>query len=365
MKATHLECSLCGKRHEAGAIANLCDCGGPLLVRYDLSILRPRWPRREVSNGPANMWRYAPVLPAAPESIVTLGEGWTPLLRACRLGARIGAEAIWVKDEGLNPTASFKARGLSCAISMCKELGIGKVAIPSAGNAASALAAYAAAAGIESHIFMPRDVPQANYIECKAFGAHVTLVDGLISDCGRIVAERKDAEGWFDVSTLKEPYRIEGKKTMGYEVAEQSGWTLPDAIFYPAGGGVGLIGMWKAFDEMERLGWIGRKRPKMVAVQSAGCAPIPKAWDEGNAVSEAWKDASTVAAGLRVPKAYGDYIILDILKKSGGTALAVSDDVIMDCVRRWASQEGVFAAPEGAASLAAYEKLIASGFLKP
>jgi threonine synthase len=365
MKATHLECSLCAKRHEAGAIANLCDCGGPLLVRYDLSILRHRWPRREVSNGPASMWRYAPVLPAAPESVVTLGEGWTPLLRACRLGARIGSEALWVKDEGLNPTASFKARGLSCAISMCKELGIRKVAIPSAGNAASALAAYAAAAGIESHIFMPRDVPQANYLECKAYGAHVTLVDGLISDCGRIVAERGPAEGWFDVSTLKEPYRIEGKKTMGYEVAEQMGWELPEAIFYPTGGGVGMIGMWKAFAEMELLGWIGGRRPKMIAVQAEGCQPVVRAFEQHEERSTFFENAHTVAAGLRVPKPLGDFLVLEAVRESGGTAIAVSDDEMLEAGVQLASDEGIYAAPEGAACVVAAQKLLASGFLKP
>src|ERR1700730_15557464 len=255
-KVTHLECSVCNQRYEAGQTWNLCSCGGPLLVRYDLDKIRHRWRRREVHNGPSSMWRYAPVLPPMDTSIITLGEGWTPLVSTKRLGERIGAEALWVKDEGLNPTGSFKARGLACAISMCRELGIRQVAIPSAGNAASALAAYAAAAGIEAHIFMPRDVPQANYLECKAYGADVTLVDGLISDCARMVAERVPQEGWFDISTLKEPYRIEGKKTMGYEVAEQLGWELPDAIFYPTGGGVGMIGMWKAFAEMEALGWI-------------------------------------------------------------------------------------------------------------
>ncbi len=365
MKVTHLECSLCGKRHEAGVIANLCDCGGPLLVRYDLDVIRHRWRRREVSNGPASMWRYAPVLPPAPESIVSLGEGWTPLLRANRLGARIGAGNLWVKDEGLNPTASFKARGLSCAISMCKELGIRKVAIPSAGNAASALAAYAAAAGLESHIFMPRDVPQANYLECKAYGAHVTLIDGLISDCGRMVAERGPAEGWFDVSTLKEPYRIEGKKTMGYEVAEQMGWELPDAIFYPTGGGVGMIGMWKAFAEMEKLGWIGSRRPKMIAVQAEGCQPVVRAFEQSQQRSTFFENAHTVAAGLRVPKPLGDFLVLDAVRNSGGTAIAVSDDEMLDAGIQLASDEGVYAAPEGAACVAAASKLLASGFLKP
>ena len=373
-KVTHLECSLCHNRLDAGVVANLCSCGGPLLVRYDLEKIRHRWRRREVANGPSSMWRYAPLLPPAEESIVTLGEGWTPLIRTERLGARIGADELWVKDEGLNPTASFKARGLACAVSMCVELGIRKVAIPSAGNAASAMAAYAAAAGIEAHIFMPRDVPQANYLECMAYGAHVTLVDGLISDCGRMVAERtnkdwssKNTDGWFDVSTLKEPFRVEGKKTMGYEVAEQMNWKLPQGIIYPTGGGVGLIGMWKAFDELEELGWIDRERPKMVTVQAAGCAPIVKAWEAGKNSSgvwssEMWADAATFAAGLRVPKAYGDYLILDILEKSHGTAIAATDEEILAAVRHWASVEGVFPAPEGAASLVAYQKLRASGF---
>src|SRR5579884_1781193 len=360
---THLECSVCSKRHEAGKIHNLCECGGPLLVRYDLKKARESWNRDWISNGPSSMWRYAPVLPVSkPSSIVSLGEGMTPLIHARRLGARLGARDLWIKDEGLNPTGSFKARGLSCAVSMCVELGITKVAIPSAGNAASALAAYAAAAGIEAHIFMPRDVPMANYLEGEVYGAHVTLVDGLISDCGRMVAERKAAEGWFDVSTLKEPFRVEGKKIMGYEVAEQLGWKLPDGIIYPTGGGVGMLGMWKAFEEMQALGWIDPKRPRMVAVQSSGCAPIPKAWSEGKPASEMWTGAETLAAGLRVPKAYGDYLILDILKQSGGTAVAVSDEEIMQALQQWARVDGILAAPEGAAALAGYRKLREQGF---
>ena len=363
-KATHLECSLCHKHFEKGKVNNLCECGGPLLVRYDLDSIRRMWRRRDVSNGPSSMWRYAPVLPPSDEFIVSLGEGWTPLIHARRLGARMGAESVWVKDEGMNPTASFKARGLSCAISMCVELGIRKVAIPSAGNAASALAAYAAAAGIESFIFMPRDVPQANYLECKAYGAHVTLVDGLISDCGKIVSQRGPEEGWFDVSTLKEPYRIEGKKTMGYEVAEQMDWELPDAIFYPTGGGVGLIGMWKAFQEMELLGWIGGKRPKMIAVQAEGCAPIVRAYEENEPRSRFFDNAHTVAAGLRVPKALGDFLVLQGVRESGGTAVAVSDDEMLDAGIRLASEEGIYAAPEGAACVSALQKLLASGFLK-
>jgi len=362
--ATHLECSLCHNRLDAGVVANLCNCGGPLLVRYDLDRLRHRWRRREVANGPSNMWRYAPLLPPANESIVTLGEGWTPLIRTQRLGARIGADDLWVKDEGLNPTASFKARGLACAVSMCVELGIRKVAIPSAGNAASAMAAYSAAAGIEAHIFMPRDVPQANYLECMAYGAHVTLVDGLIGDCARRMAERAPAEGWFDLGTLKEPYRIEGKKTMGYEVAEQLDWELPDAIFYPTGGGVGLIGMWKAFEEMERLGWIGGRRPKMIAVQAEGCQPLVRAFEENEPHSRFYENAYTVAAGLRVPKPLGDFLVLQAVRQSGGTAIAVSDDAMMRAGLGLAVAEGIYAAPEGAACVAALEKLLASGFLK-
>jgi threonine synthase len=363
---SHLECSVCGERREAGKIHNLCECGGPLLVRYDLDTARALWDRDTVPNGPSSMWRYAPVLPVRDTAcIVSLGEGMTPMVPAARLGARLGATKLWVKDEGINPTGSFKARGLSCAISMCKELGIHKVAIPSAGNAASALAAYSAAAGIQAHIFMPRDVPQSNYIECRAFGAHVTLVDGLISDCARMVAERTDAEGWFDISTLKEPYRIEGKKTMGYEVAEQLGWTLPDAIFYPAGGGVGLIGMWKAFEEMEQLGWISGSRPKMIAVQAAGCQPVVRAFERGELKSEFWDGAQTVAAGLRVPKPLGDALMLTALRASGGTAIAVSDRELVDASLELGAAEGVFAAPEGGACVAAVKKLLASGFLQP
>ena len=302
------------------------------------------------------MWRYAAVLPDAEP--VTLGEGFTPMLRSRK------HPNLFIKDEGLNPTASFKARGMSAAITMARQYGLKKVAAPSAGNAGGALAAYAAAAGLEAYIFMPKDVPIANRLEVDAAGAHLTLVDGLISDCGRMVAERKDKEGWFDVSTMKEPFRVEGKKTMGYEVAEQMGWTLPDAILYPTGGGVGLIGMWKAFEEMESLGWIAAgKRPKMICVQSEGCAPIPKALQEGQSSAPMWPNAQTLAAGLRVPKAYADFIILDIVRKSKGTAVAVSDDAIMLAVKEMASEEGIFPAPEGAAALAGYKYLLASGFL--
>jgi threonine synthase len=361
---THLECSLCRKKFEAGKVHNLCDCGGPLLVRYDLAKARETWRRDQVASGPNSMWRYAPLLPPHAESIVSLGEGMTPLVRTPRLGARVGSDDLWVKDEGLNPTGSFKARGLSCAISMAVELGIKKVAIPSAGNAASAMAAYAAAAGIESHIFMPQDVPQSNYIECKAFGSKVTLVDGLISDCAKIVNAGRETEGWFDVSTLKEPYRIEGKKTMGYELAEQMGWELPDVIFYPTGGGVGIIGMWKAFEEMETLGWIGAKRPKMIAVQVEGCQPVVRAFERGEARSQFWDNAHTVASGLRVPKPLGDFLILEAVRNSGGTCIAVSDAELIDAGIQLATDEGMFVAPEGAACVSALEKLLASGFLK-
>jgi threonine synthase len=363
---SHLECSVCGQPLKAGLVHGLCECGGPLLVRYDLRAAKAAWTRESLANAPSSMWRYAPLLPVRdPKHIISLGEGLTPVLKAARLGAAIGANDVWVKDEGINPTGSFKARGLSCAISMCMELGLSKVAIASAGNAGSALAAYAAAAGMEAHVFMPRDVPQSNYTECRAYGAHVTLIDGLISDCARIIAERKDAEGWFDISTLKEPYRIEGKKTMGYEVAEQFGWALPDAIFYPTGGGVGLIGMWKAFDELEALGWISGPRPKMIAVQAAGCQPVVRAFERGESKSTFWENAHTVAAGLRVPKPLGDALSLTAIRASSGTAIAVSDVELLDASLELASATGIFPAPEGGACIAALRKLLANGFLKP
>jgi threonine synthase len=362
---SHLECSVCGLRREAGKIHNLCECGGPLLVRYDLETARSAWKRDSLAGAPPSMWRYAPLLPVRePSHIVSLGEGFTPLLIVRRLGEKLGAKNLWVKDEGVNPTGSFKARGLSCAISMCVQLGLRKVAIASAGNAGSALAAYAAAARLEAHVFMPRDVPQSNYTECRAYGAQVTLVDGLIGDCARLIAERKNAEGWFDISTLKEPYRIEGKKTMGYEVAEQFDWKLPDAIFYPTGGGVGLIGMWKAFDELEALGWIGSHRPKMVAVQAAGCQPVVRAFEQGESQSTYWENARTVAAGLRVPKPLGDALSLAAIRASGGTAIAVRDEELLDASIELATATGVFPAPEGGACVAALKKLLSNGFLK-
>jgi threonine synthase len=354
-RLTHLECTRCGQRLSADQPQTVCPKdGGVLYARYDLAASRQVVSPAHITARVGTMWRYAEVLPEVEP--VSLGEGFTPMLPSREYAN------IFIKDEGLNPTGSFKARGLSAAITMAKHFGLKKLAIPSAGNAAGALAAYAAAAGLEAHIFMPKDVPMANRIECEFYGAHITLVDGLISDCARMVAERKEKEGWFDVSTLKEPYRVEGKKTMGYEVAEQLGWRLPQGIIYPTGGGVGMIGMWKAFDEMEQLGWIGSERPQMVGVQSGGCAPIVKAWDEGKNVSEMWSHAATRASGLRVPKAYGDYIILEILRNSGGVAISVTDEEIMDAVHRWAQVEGIFAAPEGAAALAAYRKLRGNGF---
>ncbi len=356
-RIANLECTRCGQRLSADQPQTVCPKdGGVLYVRYDLPELKKTAFASQVAHGPASMWRYAEVLPEAEP--VSLGEGFTPMLPSREF------PNVYIKDEGTNPTGSFKARGMSMAITMAKAYGLKKLAAPSAGNAGSALAAYAAAAGLEAHIFMPKDVPQANRVECESYGARLTLVDGLISDCGRMVAEKKEKEGWFDVSTLKEPFRVEGKKTMGYEVAEQLGWRLPQGIIYPTGGGVGLLGMWKAFEEMEQLGWIGSERPRMVCVQSTGCAPIVQAWEEGKSVSEMWPNASTIAAGLRVPKAYGDYLVLKILKKSRGIAVAVSDEEIMDALRNWAKVEGVFAAPEGAASLAAYRKLRESDFFR-
>lgn len=363
---THIECSRCARAYEAGKPINLCACGGVLLVRYDLRAARAGVAREAIERGPATMWRYAPLLPANAASIVTRGEGFTPMLPAPRLGAQFGADQLFIKDEGLNPTGSFKARGFSCAVSMARQLGLGRLAAPSAGNAASALAAYSAAAGIEAHIYLPADVPKANLIECRVFGAHVTLVDGLISDCARLVAERAPKEGWFDVSTCKEPYRVEGKKTMGYELAEQLGWKLPDAVFYPTGGGVGLIGMWKAFEEMEQLGWVeAGRRPKMIVVQAEGCCPVVRAFESGADHVEFFQGAQTAAAGLRVPKPLADQLILDAVRQSGGTCVSVTDAEILEAVNEMSALEGIFAAPEGAACLPAYRKLMASGFLKP
>jgi threonine synthase len=361
----HLECSKCGKKFDADKLQTVCDlCGKPLLVRYDLgsageAILRNDLPRRE-----ASMWRYWEVLPVKNrENVVTLGEGWTPLTQVPRLGKAVGVPDLWVKDEGIVPTGSFKARGLSMAVSKAKELEVQRLALPSAGNAAGAMTAYGARAGMESYVFMPVDAPMVNKVECQVVGAKVILVRGLISDCGRLVAQGSDEMGWFSLSTLKEPYRIEGKKTMGYEVAEQLDWELPDVIVYPTGGGTGIIGMWKAFDEMEELGWIGSERPRMVSVQAEGCAPIPKAFKEGKEESEFWEGAKTIAAGLRVPHALGDFIILRTVRESGGLALAVSDAEIIDAVGSMAEMEGLFPCPEGAATLAALNRMVEGGIV--
>ncbi|MGI8962050.1 MAG: threonine synthase [Bryobacteraceae bacterium] len=363
--ASNLICSRCRKQFQANQALNLCDCGGPLLVSYDLPNIRTRWNKSDLKGSINSMWRYSPVLPCELEEAVTLQEGWTPLVRATRLQQCIGAANLWVKDEGRNPTGSFKARGLSCAVSMAKKMSLHKLAIPSAGNAGSALAAYAAAAGLKANIFMPRDVPQSNFVECKSFGANVTLVDGLISDCAKLVAEGRQREGWFEITTLKEPYRVEGKKTMGYELAEQSEWRIPDAILYPCGGGVGLIGMWKAFTELEELGWIGSKRPKMIAVQAAGCQPITRAFDGNAPESEIWLQAQTVASGLRVPKPLGDFLVLKAVRESAGTVISVSDEEMIDAGLLLAECEGIFAAPEGGACVAAARNLLKTGFLQP
>ncbi|MBB5341884.1 threonine synthase [Tunturiibacter gelidoferens] len=370
-----LECFRCHHHLSAETPQTLCPlCAGSLYVRYDMDKLRQTAKREDIAAraaaSPASlgMWRYSSVLPDV--TPVTLGEGWTPMLHSKRY------PGLYIKEEGANPTGTFKARGLSLAVTMAKHYGLQHLAVPSAGNAAGALAAYAAAADIKAHIFMPQDVPFANYLEGIVYGADVTMVDGLISDCARLVAEnikaQRDAntpanQVWFDISTLKEPFRVEGKKTMGYELVEQLGWTYPDAVFYPTGGGVGLIGMWKAFDEMEQLGWVekGSKRPKMYALQASGCAPIAKAFDEHKPASEFFENAATFAAGLRVPKPYGDAIILDIVRQSGGASLAFSDEQILASILDWAKHEGIFLSPEGAAATAAYDALLASGELKP
>jgi threonine synthase len=366
MNVTHLECAACHLEHEARRLLNLCrECGKPLLVRYDLERAQRTLTKESLAGRSADLWRYREVLPVADDAnIVSLGEGWTPLLAAERLGKKLGIERLYIKDESQNPTQSFKARGMSVAVSMAKELGARKLAVPSAGNAAGALAAYAARAGLECFIFMPDDTPRANVVECEQTGAYVTLLAGLITDCGAEIARRKEAEGWFDVSTLKEPYRVEGKKTLGYELAEQFNWELPDVIIYPTGGGTGLIGMWKAFAEMEQMGWIGSRRPRMVTVQASGCAPIVRAFDEGKRFADEFPNAETVASGLRVPKAIGDFLILDAIRASNGTALAVSDDELIAATRELGALEGIFCAPEGAACLPALRKLQATGEVK-
>ncbi len=369
MHLTHLACTLCGQHHDATLPQNVSTCcSKPLFAHYDLAAAARTLTREALRTRPKSLWRYREVLPVrADTDIVTLGEGFTPLLSAPRLGARHGMDRLFIKDEAQNPTGSFKARGMTTAVSMAKQFGLKKLAVPSAGNAAGALAAYAARAGMEAHIFMPRDTPRANIVECEQMGAHVTLIDGLITDCGAEVAKRKAAEGWFDVSTLKEPYRAEGKKTLGYELAEQLDWTLPNVILYPTGGGTGLIGMWKAYDEMEKLGLLapGTKRPRMFTVQATGCQPIVRAFETGERFAAEHLHAHTKASGLRVPKAIGDFIMLDALRTSGGGAIAVSDEEMIACTKEVGAAEGVFPAPEGAACYAALKQLLAAKKISP
>jgi threonine synthase len=358
----HLECTRCRRQLPADRLQSVCpDCGLPLFARYDLEEAGHSLKQETLRDRQPSMWRYAEVLPTALEDAVTLGEGWTPLLHVERLGKSVGVPDLWIKEEGVNPTGSFKARGLSAAVSAAKQLGVRDLVVPSAGNAGGATAAYAARAGLTAHVLMPLDVPASNRIECEALGADVQLMPGLISDCGREAAALSDAHGWFNVATLKEPFRIEGKKTMGYELAEQLDWVLPDVILYPTGGGTGLIGMWKAFEEMESLGWIDSRRPRMVVVQAEGCAPIVRAWEAGASKADPWEGAQTVAAGLRVPSALGDFLMLEALHESGGCAVAVSDEELMAAVPQMGESTGVFAAPEGAATLAALQRLVGQG----
>jgi len=359
---THLECGYTGKTYPADTLHGLSEAGKPLLVRYDLDGVAGALSKETLKERLPEFWRYRELLPVRKSTnVVRLGEVMTPLLPARRLQADLGCGEILIKDEGRLPTGSFKARGLALAVSMAKELGVKRMAMPTNGNAGAALAAYCSAAGIESFVFCPEDTPQVNIDEIAYLGAHTFLANGLINDCGRIVGEGKDAMGWFDTSTLKEPYRIEGKKTMGLELAEQLDWEVPDVILYPTGGGTGLIGMWKAFAELEAIGWIGAKRPRMVAVQAEGCAPIVKAYEDGSRHAELWQDAATIAAGIRVPVAVGDFLILDAVRESNGFAVAVSDQAIMEAQRQCARDEGILLCPEGAATLAALKQELASG----
>ena len=355
---THLECAKTGRHYNAEELQNLSDVGSPLLARYDLDKVSTELLKENLIHRTPNMWRYKELLPVDDDKYrITLGEGFTPLRKVSALGEQIGLSNLFIKDESINPTGSFKARGISAAISAALERGAQKFAIPSAGNAAGALSAYAAAAGKDAYVFMPDDTPLAFKLECDYYGAHVELVDGLISDCGAIVNERKEREGWYEVSTLKEPYRLEGKKTMGFELAEQCNWQLPDVIIYPTGGGTGLIGMWKAFDELEAMGWIGSERPRMVVVQSEGCAPMVKAFHDNKEHADEWLNAETVASGLRVPSAVGDFLILRALRETNGNAIAVSDQELIEYSKLMAKHTGIFPAPEGGATLAAALKL--------
>jgi threonine synthase len=359
---SHLECGLTGERHEADRLHNLSRAGKPLLVRYDLPAVARALTKDKLADRPYDIWRYRELLPVRQAAnVVSLGETVTPLVPAPRLAERLGGRTLLVKDEGRLPTGSFKARGLCLAVSMAKELGVRKMAIPTNGNAGAAMAAYCTRAGISSYAFCPDDTPEINVREIAFQGAKVFLVNGLIDDCGKLVAEGEAKLGWFNMSTLKEPYRIEGKKTMGLELAEQLGWRLPDAIFYPTGGGTGLIGMWKAFAELEAMGWIGTARPKMIAVQAAGCAPMVKAWRDGTEHAARWENAHTMAAGIRVPQAIGDFLILRAVRESGGFAIAVDDDAIQAAWREAGATEGILLCPEGAATLAAYRLALSDG----
>lgn len=362
--ATHLECTGTGERVESEQLIGLSAAGKPLFARYDLDALKGRFTPEAVAHRRADLWRYEEVLPVRdPACQVALGEGWTPMLDAPRTADRLGVSRVWVKDEGQNPTGSFKARGLGLAVSRALELGAKELALPSAGNAGSAAAAYGAAAGLPVHVVVPNDTPAPILEEIAALGADLQLLDGLITDCGKVVRKGVEEHGWFDLSTLKEPYRVEGKKTMGYEVFEQLGGRLPDAIVYPTGGGTGLIGMWKAFDEMEQMGWIGSERPKMFTVQAAGCAPMVRAWEQGVEHAEMWQGAATYASGLRVPAAVGDFLILRALRESGGGAVAVPDHLMGEWVRKLGADTGVFAAPEGGATAAAVPMLKEKGLI--
>jgi threonine synthase len=364
--ATHLECTATGQSIASEQLVGVSEAGKPLFARYDLASLRDRFTPETVACRQADLWRYAEVLPVRlPSARIALGEGWTPLLEASRTAERLGVDRLWIKDEGQNPTGSFKARGLCLAVSRALELGAEAVALPSAGNAGSAAAAYGAAAGLPVHVVVPTDTPAPILEEIAALGADLQLLDGLITDCAKVVRKGVAEEGWFDLSTLKEPYRVEGKKTMGYELVEQLGGRLPDAIVYPTGGGTGLIGMWKAFDEMETLGWIGPERPKMFTVQATGCAPVVRAWEEGADYAEPWEGASTYAAGLRVPGAIGDFLMLRTLRASGGGAVAVPDRAMAEWVRWIGEDTGVFAAPEGGATAAAVPLLLEGGMISP
>ncbi len=364
---THLRCSNCNQTYSPQEIQTFClHCTKPLLAEYDLAIAKKQLSPELFAKREGTLWRYRELLPIADDrNIVSLGEGWTPLLEARRLSNHIGVEHIFIKEEGNNPTGSFKARGISVAASKAKELGVMETSMPSAGNAGGALAAYAAKAGMKAHVFVPKDTPVVNINEVTLFGGAIYLVDGVISDAGKKMNEMRQGKNWFDMSTMKEPYRLEGKKTMGYEIAEQFSWSLPDVIIYPTGGGTGLIGMWKAFHELEQLDWISSKRPKMVSVQASGCAPIVKAFQEKKKESEFWQNAQTCASGLRVPKAFADTLILNALYESNGTAIAVEDADVLADMRRVAVQEGIFLCPEGAAAVTATRQLVQQGFIKP